>query len=392
MATPDVHGFVAPGFEPVRSAFRDNLIERGEQGAAFAAYRDGVPVADLWGGAADDAGTPWREDTLQLVFSGTKGFVALCLLMLADRGVLDLDAPVADVWPEFAAHGKDAVTVAELASHQGRLPRFTTPVGPDDYTDDVRLAGLLADQPPDPDPRAADVYHAFTYGWLCGEVVRRAAGRDVGTFFAEEVAGPLGLDLWIGLPPEHEPRVSTLRYAPAPGWSGGPAGDPAAVAADDLRAGVWANPPVFPPDGIPWNRPDWHRAQIPGAGAIGTARSIARLYACLARGGEMDGVRLLSAATLAAGTAERSRRREPLLDEPVAFGVGFQRNTEREPYGPAPDAFGHGGAGGSCHCAWPSRRVGLSYAMNTLRDDELVDPRAQALMRALYACLEADDG
>jgi CubicO group peptidase (beta-lactamase class C family) len=382
-----IQGHVAPGFEPVRAAFAENFARHDELGAAFAVVRDGKTVVDLWGGIADEAsGRPWERDTLQLVFSGTKGLVAVCLLMLVDRGVLELDMPVARWWPEFAAEGKGQVTVAELASHRARLPGIRTPLRQDDIHDDRRMAALLAAQPQDVDPRAGDVYHALTYGWLCGELIRRADGRSVGRFFAEEVAARLGLELWIGLPPELEPRVSTLRYGPA--WGQQVRWDDAAFAADQLLAYVWRNPPPLPADGSPlsFNRPAFHQAEIPGANAIGTARSLARLYGCLALGGELDGVRLLSAETLARGRRELTRRRDPLIDEPHAFGVGFALQTELQLFGPPADAFGHGGAGGSVHCAWPSQRVGVSYAMNTMRD-VLEDPRSAGLLTALHAAL-----
>jgi CubicO group peptidase (beta-lactamase class C family) len=379
----NTQGHVAPGFEAVRDAFEANFERHGEIGAAFAVMSDGELVVDLWGGLADAAtGRPWERETLQLIFSGTKGLVALCLLMLADRDELNLDAPVHRYWPEFAAAGKEHVRVLDLASHQARLPGLRTRLTAADLVDDRRMAALLAAQPQERDPRAADAYHALTYGWLCGEVVRRVDGRSVGRFFADEVATPLGLQLWIGLPAELERQVSTLAYAPT--WGQGPLLDADALVSDDLMACVWDNPPLLPDDDLPWNRPDWHRAEIPGAGGIGTARSLARLYGCLALGGTLDGVRLLSQATLARGRRELSRRVDPLVDEPMAFGVGFQLQTDRKLYGPPSDAFGHAGLGGSVHCAWPSQRMGLSYAMNALRDDVPIDVRAEALLSATH--------
>jgi CubicO group peptidase (beta-lactamase class C family) len=378
-----VGGFAAPGFEAVAREFERNLDERGELGAAFAAYVDGEPVVDLWGGSAEPGpgGRPWREDTLQLIFSGTKGLVATCVLLLVERGKLDLDAPVATYWPEFAAYGKERVTVAEAASHRARLPGVAAPLGESDLTDDRRLAELLAAQAPETDPRAAATYHPLTYGWLCGELVRRVDGRSVGRFFAEEVAGPLGLEVWIGLPEEQEPRVSTL--VTAPGWGSHPMHDAQAVARDGLLKRIWANPPILAAGELAWNSRAYHAAEIPGAGAIGSARSLARLYGCLARGGELDGVRLLSAETLALGRRELSRFRDPFSDEPYACGIGYELQTENAVLGPPPAAFGHTGAGGSVHAAWPDERVGVSYAMNELRDDPAGDLRSQTLLRAL---------
>jgi CubicO group peptidase (beta-lactamase class C family) len=386
-----VDGHVAEGFEAVREAFVENLRRRGELGAAFAVTCDGAPVVDLWGGIADAAtGRTWERDTLQVIFSGTKGLVALCLLILVDRGELEMEAAVARYWPEFAANGKASIRVFEVASHQARLPGIRTPLEQGEILDDRRMAALLAAQPAQTDPRAALAYHALTYGWLCGELVRRVDGRSIGRFFAEEVADPLGLDIWIGLPSELEPRVSQLAYSPD--WGRRPLRSPDDIARDELLNQVLNNPPLFPPDRIPWNAPEWHRAEIPGAGGIGTARALARLYGCLALGGELDGVRLLRADTLERGRRALSRRWDPLALAHQAFAFGFEVQTDLLPLGHAIDAFGHRGAGGSVHCAWPSLRAGVSYAMNLMRDDPDGDPRPRALLDAAHAVLLGRDG
>jgi CubicO group peptidase (beta-lactamase class C family) len=376
-----VDGFVAAGFEPVADAFAVNLAERGELGAAFAAMRDGELVVDLWGGVADrEQGRAWERDTLQLVFSGTKGLVAICLLLLIDRERLELDARVAEHWPEFAAAGKGAVTVREVVSHTARMPGLTTPLTLDDLVDDRRMAELLAAQAQLEDPRAIDTYHALTYGWLCGELVRRIDGRSVGRFFAEELAEPLGLDLHIGLPAEREERVSRLELADT--WGACPVFDPAAVARDELMRAVWGNPAIWTPDVFAWNDPRMHAAEIPGAGAIGTARAIATLYGSLEQ--------LVSPGTLRLGRTQLVRREEPLTGELQSFGIGFELQTEQRLMGPPTEAFGHGGAGGSLHGAWPLHGVGFSYAMNLMRDDQLHgDVRSQALLTALHDCVVA---
>jgi len=384
--TPRVDGFVAPGFEPVRDAFLANLRERGEMGAAFAVTWGGEPVVDLWGGPADsERGRPWRRDTLQAIFSGTKGLVALCLLMLADRGELDLEAPVARYWPEFAAAGKDRIRVVDVAAHRAALPGVAGRLSPDEILDPRHVASRLAAQAPETDPRAAVTYHPLTYGWLCGELVRRVDGRSIGRFFAEEVAGPLGLEIWIGLPAHLEPRVSRLVHGPD--WGRRNGWDDAAFAADELLRRIWGNPELFGRGPIRWNEPRWHRAEIPGAGAIATARSMARLYGCLALGGALDGVRLLDRATLERGRRPVSDRFDPIAGDRQVFGVGFELQTDARALGPPQDAFGHCGAGGSVHAAWPSLRAGVSYAMNQMRDDARVDARAQALLAATYAVL-----
>jgi CubicO group peptidase (beta-lactamase class C family) len=374
-----VSGFAAEGFEPVRRAFEESFSSDGEVGAAFAAMLDGRPVVDLWGGAADlAANAPWREDTLQIVFSGTKGFVALCMLMLIERGQLDLEQPVARYWPEFAAAGKDGVLVRHVVSHEAGLPGFREPISHDDLVDDGRMAALLAAQAPFWPAGEHVCYHGVTYGWLCGELVRRVDGRSVGTFFAEEVAGPLGLELWIGLPEEHEPRVSVL--------AGSLASPPEPVEGFEEAARLVAgNPPLFV--GLPacWNSRAYHAAEIPGAGAIGTARSIARLYGCLAGGGELDGVRVLRPETVELGRC-LSRGTDACFGWPLAFGVGFALQNDERDFGPREGAFGHCGAGGSAHGAWPEAGVGFSYAMNELRDDM---SRSGALLTALDEALTA---
>lgn len=377
-----VSGQVRPGFEEVAEAFQRNLTEGGEVGAAFAAVHDGELVVDIWGGIADPAtGRLWEADTLQLIYSGTKGLIAACLLILVDRGRIDLDAPVAAYWPEFAARGKGHITVADVMSHQARLPVVRTPLDPEDVLDPVRMAALIADQAPETDPRAEFTYHARTYGWMCAELIRRTDGRTAGTFFADEIARPLGLDLWIGLPAGHEDRVSKVSYAPS--FQADHADDPPHPLSDDLAA--WrTNPPLFGPGEIRWNTPRWHQAEFPSSNAIGTARSLARFYGCLARGGEIDGVRILSEAAVTLGRQPRRRGRETCWNAPMAYGIGFELQTELGKFGPPADAFGHCGAGGSAHTAWPTQHIGASYTMNSLHADP--DPRARLLLSTLFFC------
>ncbi len=372
----DIDGFTASGFEAVAYAFRRNFTDRGEVGAAFAAYRDGALVVDLWGGVADPAtGRRWESDTVQLIFSGTKGLAAACVLHLVERGVVDLDAPLAHYWPEFGAAGKQAVTVTDVLSHQARLPGVREHFTDEDMLDQVTMAGLLAAQAQASDPRAAFMYHALTYGWLVDELVRRVDGRSVGEYFAAEFAKPLDLDLWIGLPDEHHHRAATTVAGP------GVLAAPEATADElpHLTRGRLLTPdsPRF------WNSAEFRRAGLASVGAHGTARALARFYALLARGGELDGVRLLDASTVELGRRERRRGIEPMWQNPMAYGAGFELQTELALFGPAADAFGHGGAGGSRHAAWPGSRVGFSYAMNQIRGDE-PDLRPLDLLDALH--------
>jgi CubicO group peptidase (beta-lactamase class C family) len=368
----EIGGFVAPGFEPVRAAFARNFAEHGELGAAFAAARDGEPVVDLWGGIAHRAsGRPWRPDTIVTIFSGTKGFVAACVLLLLERGQLELDAPVARYWPEFAEAGKAHVRVRDVVAHTTRLPLIETTVTWQEATDPVRMAELLAAQPQNADPRAAYSYNALTFGWLCAELVRRVDGRTIGRFLAEEIAGPLDLDVWIGLPEEQEPRVATLEFPS--NWNAS-LFDPG----DGYARLLFCNPPRGPVGGTPENERAWRAAEIAAAGAIATPRSIARFYAMIDR--------VLKPETLALGTRPISTRFDILRDCVVSFGVGFQLQTPNRELGPPPDVFGHGGAGGSRHGSWPTQRVGFSYAMNLIGDDAH-DPRGATLMDALWGCV-----
>lgn len=378
-AAAAVSGFVAPGFDIVQEAFATNFRSRGEVGAAFAAHVDGELVVDLWGGVADqESQAPWAKDTLSIIFSGTKGVVATAMLMLLDRGELSLEEPVATYWPQFAAAGKESVTVGDVLSHQAGLPYVQTDLTIDWLLDPEGLAALLAQQPRAWDEDRRVSYHAFTYGWLAGEIVRRVSGMTIGEFVQGEIAKPLGVEIWIGLPAEQEPRVSTLCMHES---------FEKAKEAGEAGAGArrFTNPPVFD-EPLPWNQARVHAAEIPGAGGITDARSMATLYGCLACGGSLADVTLMSAQTAALAPRERSRGRDQLAPESLAFGPGFELQTERGPLGPAVIAFGHGGAGGSCHGAWPKHRVGFSYVMNQMRD-EYDDDRSRSLLAALYAAI-----
>jgi CubicO group peptidase (beta-lactamase class C family) len=371
-----VHGFVARGLEPVRAAFARTL-EGG--GGSFSAFAGDERLVEIWGGVADgDTGRGWNEDTLQLVFSGTKGLVAGCVVALVDRGELALDAPVARYWPQFAAQGKGAITVAEALSHRAGLAGIVAPVSQDDLLDPDAMAERIAAQSPFWPPEGRLAYHALTYGWICHGLVRSITGATAGGLFRETFGDPLGLDVWIGLPAELEPRVSRIVRA---GWE---LGDP--------PRHVEYGRTIFGPDlfgaELPWNLPSWHRAEIPAGNAIGTAPALARFYACLANGGVAGGRRLLSAAAIEQARVRLSDGLDAFYDAPLAFGAGFELQSHGAPrFGPDPDAFGHSGAGGSLHAAWPARNVGVSYCTNVMRGEES-DDRGRSVLRALDACLE----
>jgi CubicO group peptidase (beta-lactamase class C family) len=371
----EIGGFVASGFEPVRREFERNFSERGEIGAAFAVHRDGEQLVDLWGGMADlQTGRPWDAETLVCIFSGTKALVAMCVLMLLDRGSLELEAPVARYWPELRAK---TVVVRDIVSHTARLPGVTQDVTIDEFADALHMAGLLEHEQQNEDPRAALCYHAFTYGWLCDGLVRRVDGRSVGRFFADEIALPLALDAWIGLPGELDSRVARLELADD--WPQSPHLQAETLARDDLTRSIWGNPPVFDRGAFPWNDARYRRAEIPGAGAIATPRSMARLYASLPA--------LVSPRTLELARTPWSEGPDVVHGAAQRFGVGFQLQTDALVLGPDTGAFGHGGAGGSIHGVWPSSGVGFSYGMNELRDRDALDPRSWTLLHALHSAL-----
>lgn len=381
-----IGGFTLPGFEAVADEFSRNFRDRGEGGAAFSAVVDGRLAVDLWGGYADwNQLRPWRADTLAGLFSGTKGLVATCLLLLIERGHLDLDQPVCTYWPEFAAHGKDEILVRHAVSHHAALPGLTTPVTAEQATDAVLMARLLADEVPVCEPGTRLYYHAMTFGWLCGELIRRIDGRSVGRFFQDEVARPLRLEAWIGLPAEHDARVAVFDSddgfaAPRGGRDGG-------AGAASLAWSIWDNPPRLGVDPLPANLRYWRAAEIPSSNGTAAVRSMARLYGCLAAGGAVADVRLLQPWAIRLGTTQLAGGLEPFIDERMAFGVGFQLQTDAARFGPTAIAFGHTGVGGGVHGAWPQTRTGFSYSTNTLRDAGGIDPRAGALLDALHTAV-----
>ncbi|HLM65568.1 MAG TPA: serine hydrolase domain-containing protein [Acidimicrobiales bacterium] len=403
-----VGGTVAPGFEGVRDAFARNFVEHGEVGAACALYVDGRPVVDLWGGVADAAtGAPYLADTLQLVFSSTKGLTAICANLLAERGELDVDAPVAEYWPEFAQAGKEDVPVRWLLCHKGGLPYVVTPTGLDDALAWDPVVDALAGQTPEWEPGTAHGYHAVTYGWLVGEVIRRVSGRRVGTFFGDEIAGPLGLEAWIGLPDELQSRVAPLTtraLGPGAGRDDG-AGmeveEPQTLTEfieeflgpDSLLAkalGGTIDPVtgegVFTGDGV-FNRPEVRAAELPAANGVATARSLAKLYAATIGGVEGGpSTPLLSPDQVAAASTTQTEGADRVLMFPTTFGLGFMTSSPFSPYG-GPKGFGHAGAGGSVAFADPEAGVGFAYVMNRMMANLTGDPRSQGLVNAAYEAL-----
>ncbi|MEU4228628.1 serine hydrolase domain-containing protein [Nonomuraea sp. NPDC026600] len=389
---PEIGGETAPGFEEVRTAFAANLADNQEVGAAVGVYLHGRKVVDLWGGIADpETGRRWERDTLQVVYSTTKGVTAACAHLLAQRGELDLDAPVADYWPEFAANGKDRIPVRWLLTHQAGLPTIDHPITRAQAIAWEPMVTALAAQRPSWEPGTEHGYHGHTYGWLVGEVVRRVTGRSIGTFLAEEIAAPLDLDLWIGLPKAEQHRVSRI-IADAP--------DLAAMADLDLDTlpesvremmRAFADPTsltmrslmgvITPP--LDHNDPDEQSAEMPSSNGICTARALARFYAALI--GEVDGHRILSPETLAAATAEQVSGIDRILRVPVRIGTGFGLPTP-DAFWYSPTAFGFPGYGGSLGFADPASGLAFGYVMNRIHEG-VPDQRAATLLEVVHRAM-----
>jgi CubicO group peptidase (beta-lactamase class C family) len=382
-----INGECDPRFARVRDIFIQNFDQRGEVGAAASIVVDGRCVVDLWVGHADQAKTrPWNRDTIVNVWSTTKGLCAMCAHRLADQGKLDFDAPVARYWPEFAQGGKGSIPVSSLLNHQAGLAAIRTPLAPDDIFNWEKVTGELARQEPWWKPGTRHGYHAITFGWLVGEVVRRISGKSLGTYFRDEIAKPLGAEAYIGIGPEFDARVAEIIYAPEPkpgerNLFGEIMKDPASVGAMALF-----NPPTTFQQATTNSRA-WRGAEIPGANGTANARGLARIYGALARGGEVDGVRLFGPREIERCYTEQSRGQDAVLPLTTRFGLGFMLSQPGAQMGPNAHTFGHPGAGGSLGFADPDAKVGFGYVMNQMSTEPLLDPRPAALIDAVYASL-----
>ncbi|MFH8728671.1 serine hydrolase domain-containing protein [Streptomyces termitum] len=423
----DVQGTVAPGWEPVADAFRRNFEQRGERGAAVAVHHDGTKVVDLWAGtrdadapAPDAAGTasapggtasapggtasgpggtspaapgpaaaaPWAEDTAQVVRSATKGIAATVPLLLHQRGLLDLDAPVAAYWPEFKTAGKERVTVRQLLAHRAGLPALDRPLSLAEAADPEAAGAALAAQAPAWEPGTDHGYHAHTFGLLLSALVHRVTGRTLGRWTAEEIAAPLGLDLWIGLPAGQAHRVGRIAPVEAPEEAGA-----LRLRAKRSVTEAYANPDSLTrrafavidpaPDE---NDPAYRAAELPASAGIATARSLSRFYAATLAPLPDGGPRLFAPATLTLARTEESAGPDRVLLVGTRFGPGFML------HGPAcpllgPTSFGHPGRGGSLAFADPGSGTAFAYVTNGMRKTVTADPRAQALVKAVKSLL-----
>jgi CubicO group peptidase (beta-lactamase class C family) len=374
---------VRAGFEPVRDEFARNFTERGDVGAACCVYRGGEPVVDLWGGTTTVGGdVSYTDRTLQMVASATKGALAIVAHRLAERGELDLDAPVARYWPEFAAAGKERLPVRWLLSHQAGLPAVRQVLSAEDIAGWTVPVDALAGAAPEWEPGSDHGYHAITYGWLVGEVVNRVTGSTCGRVFAEEVAGPLGLDLHIGLPPAEHHRVAPMIPAAAPA---GPPDELTARLLDPDELAHWA---FLIPSGLfaIMNDPVIWAAELPAANGMGTAHALARMYAAVV--GTVDGVRLLAPETVARATAEQCRGVDRVAGYETAYALGFQLPFPFRPMA-GPGSFGHYGLGGSVGFAHPGHGFTFGYTVNQMGPGTPADRRSVPLVEAVVRCCAA---
>lgn len=401
--TGEVAGFCDSRFERVVDEFIRNFQERDEIGASVCITLEGETVVDLWGGLAHpETQAPWNKDTLTLVWSATKGATALCAHILAARGELDFEAPVTHYWPEFGQAGKEHIPVRMLLNHQAGLAALHQPVPPGAFSDWDLMISLLEKEEPWWTPGSMHGYHGFTFGWLVGEVVRRISGKSLGTFFREEVAGPLGLDFWIGLPEGHDERVSLMIPAPPPDPSG-PVSPMMAAMVDptSLQTLLMFNTGghMLPgPDGVfGFNLRASRAAEIGAAGGITNARGLAGMYAPLANGGSLKGVTLVNAEDLSRMAAVSSASAlDAAILAPTRFSLGYVKTadnrrvagcTENDSLIISEEAFGHSGFGGAMAFADPPGKMSFGYAMNRMGDGIGLNKRGQSLVDAAYLSL-----
>ena len=384
MINIEVQGYVDAGFEGVHEAFARNFVEQGEVGAGFTLFVDGVMVADMYSGVRDEeTREPYTDETLQVVFSTTKGATAACANLLAQRGLLDFDAPVATYWPEFVQAGKEHIPVRWLLCHQAGLPTIDRRLTFEETLAWQPVIDALAAQAPYWEPGTRFGYHAITYGYLVGEVVRRITGMTMGEFWQQEFARPLGLDFFMGLPEEFEARVAPMIPAPAPVMSD----EMRAAAAKSLLARAISLNGAWPDLATAANTREYHAAELGAAGGITNSRSLARFYAGLI--GPIEGGP--DRALFTQETIDRAREPQGEGEDLVLslsgtsvhtrFGLGFATTGPMQVYG-GPRGFGHGGAGGSAGFADPDLGIAGGYVMNKMQNNITGDPRFRALLAA----------
>ncbi|MDA0352753.1 MAG: serine hydrolase [Chloroflexi bacterium] len=389
--TVQIQGEVDPRFERVREAFANNFRDHREVGAAVAVYLDGRPVVDLWAGRMHpDGDAAWERDTIVNVWSMTKGMTATCAHILADRDLLDYDAPVAQYWPEFGKLGKESIPVRWLLSHQAGLVAVDPPLKPGDHEHWDTMIHALEETTPQWEPGTKNGYHMITFGWLVGEVVRRISGAaSLGAFFRDEIAAPLGADFFIGTPASEDPRIASI-IQPAPNEIFvRPPGPDAPTNPLMERSLLHDSELVMDP-----NSRGWRGAELPGGNGHGNARAVARVYSALAQGGELDGVRLMSPERVDIAREVHVDSPDEVLTMRTRRSLGYMHPVPDTGDRRGPEAFGHGGAGGSNGFADTEHQIGFGYAMNQMwaGDFGTIDPRAQLLAGAVYESLGIKTG
>jgi CubicO group peptidase (beta-lactamase class C family) len=401
-----INGYCDERFVEAKKIFEESIDSGFELGCAITLEVEGEVVLDLWGGHSDlDKTEEWKEDTIVNVFSTTKGMAAMCLLQLVEKGLIDLDAPVSQYWPEFAAGGKEAIPVRYLLCHKSGLCGVREPLDQGSFTNWDLICSELAKQEPFWEPGTAHGYHAITYGHLVGEVVRRVSGKSIGQYFNDEIAVPLNLDFWIGLPEDKFNRVTDIN-PDKPGLLQKILMPilsklPRSLAPGSLKMLLdFADPTT--PAGAAFNNPKmsmqtgemeantakWRKAEIPAANGHGTARSIAKLYGALAIGGSRDGVHVLSPETIEMARQTESDGKDLVLGQlHTRFGLGFMLGTEDVSMGPNKDAMGHGGAGGSLGFADPDNKISLGFTMNQMHPGITAWKTATDVAESVYKTL-----
>lgn len=390
--TPAIHGHCDDRFATVREEFARNFGERGDIGAACTIVVDGKTLVDLWAGWLDEERTrPWGRDGIVNIYSVGKAMTAICVLRLIEEGRVDLEAPVATYWPEFAQAGKADLSVRQLLTHQAGMIAIRKNLPPGSFLDWDVMTSALAEQEPWWKPGTGHGYHVNTYGHLGGEIVRRVDGRSLGTYVREEIAEPLDADLLVGFGPEHDVRCADVipyRGEQDPNRRPWLDVDPATLDGIELgRYQAYRNPPPKEDGSTGVNSRAWRAAEYPSTNPHGNARGIARLFGALARGGELDGARVLSEAMIDRANTIESDGEDILLGRPTRFGLGFQLTMpDIRPLGPNPRAFGHYGAGALLGFADPDEKLGFSYVCNQA-GRSWRDPRNIALIDATYASM-----
>jgi CubicO group peptidase (beta-lactamase class C family) len=374
----EIHGHCDEKFASVREEFEKNFTERGDIGASFALTVEGEYVVDIWAGAKDETGTlAWQEDTIVNVYSTTKTMTFLVALMLADRGQLDLNAPVASYWPEFAQQGKENIPVRFLLSHSAGLPGFSRPLNPDELYDWDFVTAELAAQTPWWEPGTASGYHAITQGFLIGEVVRRITGQTIGQYFKENVADVVNADFHIGVDPKDFDRIASLVPAPA-------SAPPMEIDPESMMAKVFGST-ILPP-GVT-DTAGWRQAEIPAANGHGNARSVVKAQTAMANGGKAFGKELLSEAGAKRALEEQITGVDKVLMMPSRFAMGYSYSTDLIKMGPNPNTLWWGGAGGSTIIIDSDAHLCFSYVMNQMKNAIVGDERGAKPMQAIYKSL-----